>query len=279
MLLLTEYHNPQPVVERGGQSSPVLALTPVWPLVMQFTTRTKESQWSVVTGFQAIRLSQHASRGELIGERFFRVRGQRKCHMLGRLSHGHRPSWMTAEPAHHLLRDEGYQFPLDEVWFDSGSGSASVCVRVCVYGCGGWWMPEHCYFLTELCHHRHFFLPLLFFLCISFLTPLPPLHSLHTCTYCSGDRKKKRMQRQSDKKEGRQRQTGSGDSDREREREGTDSWDSSKGESIDPGEWADSHFTASAVTPQLGYGTEPYIPSGQGDLDPICFCLCGKGWI
>lgn len=58
------------------------------------------------------------------------------------------------------------------------------------------------------------------------------------------------------------------------ERESADSWDSSRGESIDPGEWADSHFTASAVTPPLGYGTEPYIPSGQGDLDPIRFCRC-----
>lgn len=38
--------------------------------------------------------------GGLIGERFFLVRGQRKCHMLGRLSHGCQPSWMTAEPAH-----------------------------------------------------------------------------------------------------------------------------------------------------------------------------------
>lgn len=77
------------------------------------------------------------------------------------------------------------------------------------------------------------------------------------------------------KREGGQRQTGSGDSDRERE--SADSWDGSRGASIDPGEWADSHFTASAVTPALGYGTEPYIPSGQGDLDPIRFCLCATG--
>lgn len=63
MPLLTKYHNPRPVAEGGGQSSPVWDLTPAWPFVMRFTARTKESQWSLVTGFRAIRLSQHVSRG------------------------------------------------------------------------------------------------------------------------------------------------------------------------------------------------------------------------
>lgn len=50
-------------------------------------------------------------------------------------------------------------------------------------------------------------------------------------------REKRRIRGEEDagkvkKKNGRQRQTGSGDSDRER----ADSWDSSRGESIDPGE-------------------------------------------
>lgn len=64
------YKIPQPTACSGGvegvgrgQSSPVLALTPAWPFVMRFTARTKESQWSVVTGFRAIRLSQLVSRG------------------------------------------------------------------------------------------------------------------------------------------------------------------------------------------------------------------------
>lgn len=55
-------------------------------------------------------------------------------------------------------------------------------------------------------------------------------------TYCRGEGKaedkRRRGRGESLKKNGRQRQTGSGDSDRER----ADSWDSSRGESIDPGE-------------------------------------------
>ena len=57
-------------------------------------------------------------------------------------------------------------------------------------------------------------------------------------------------------------ETGSGDSDRER----ADSWDGRRGESIDPGQWAGSRFTSSAVTSALCHGSEPYIPSGQGHL-------------
>lgn len=78
MPLLTKYHNPRPVAEGGGQSSPVSDLTPAWPFVMRFTARTKESQWSLVTGFRAIRLSQHVSRGGVIGERFFPGQGSAK---------------------------------------------------------------------------------------------------------------------------------------------------------------------------------------------------------
>lgn len=67
--------------------------------------------------------------GGLIGERFFRVRGQRKCHMLGRLSHGRRPSWMTAEPAHRFTQGRGgYQFPLDggPIWLRWGGLTVAI---------------------------------------------------------------------------------------------------------------------------------------------------------
>lgn len=47
----------------------------------------------------------------------------------------------------------------------------------------------------------------------------------------------------------------------------------SRGESIDPGQRAGSHFTSSAPRPELSRGTEPLVPSGQGHLCSICICF------
>lgn len=121
-----------------GQSSPVSALTPVWPFLLWLTTHTKEPQWPAVKGVLGHPLATAgADRGKVSGSGVREMPHARSSVTQLRPLEWHwlalREDPSTPLTAHHLQMDvihSGYQFPLMRMACNIGMIQIGQSVRM-----------------------------------------------------------------------------------------------------------------------------------------------------